>query len=120
MAKIEIRKNSWLNFADLLDFEGTQGTSGIVEETQTISFWDTPDFPRIVPQDDDFFVTIDDKMLGRLDLIAYDAYGDADMWWVLALANGYDLIPTDMVINEKMRVPSKSYIDSLIGRGQQR
>lgn len=118
MAKVTIRKNSWLNFADLLEIRAQQGTSGVANEPfQTFSFWSTPDFPDVVPQTNDQFITIDDQYLGRLDLIAFDAYGDPDLWWVIALANNYQLIPTDMIMNSKIRIPNKSYVDSLLGKG---
>lgn len=120
MARVEINKNSWLNFADLLEFEGEQGTSGVVEETETISFWETPNFPDVVPQDNDTYITIDDSTAGNLDLIAFDAYGDADLWWVIALANDIELIPTDVIIGKRIRIPNKSYVDGLIGKGEQK
>lgn len=120
MASIEIRKNSWLNFSDLLDFFGTQGTSGVVESEETIAFWSLPEFPQVIPQDNDVFFNITDEHLGRLDLLAYDAYGDPDLWWVIALANNYEILPTDMILGSRIRIPNKAYVDSLIGRGQQK
>ena len=107
MSSVEIRKNSWLNFADSLEFEGT-------------TFWETPEFPKIVPQDGDIFLDVTDQNLGKLDLIAFDVYGDPDLWWVIALANNIDLIPTDMVIGTKIRIPEKSFVNSLIAKGGQK
>jgi hypothetical protein len=99
-----VSKSSWLSIAPLLQFEGTV-------------FWDTPYFPDILPQDNDIFVTVDSNYVGRLDLLAFDAYGDVDLWWVIALANGLELLPTDMVIGKKLRIPSKNYVDSIIAQG---
>lgn len=122
MAKVEIRRSSWLNFSSLLEFEGQQGSSvsGSVDPVETIAFWDNPEFPKVVPQEDDIFILIDDQIIGRLDLVAFELYGDSDLWWVLALANNFELLPTDMVLNTTMRVPSKAYVYSLIGKGQQK
>jgi len=107
MANVEIRKNSWLNFADLLEFEGC-------------TFWDTPSFPKIPPQSADTFIDIDDQNAGNLDLIAHDEYGDPDLWWIIALANDMDLIPTDVIIGTKIRIPNKALVDTIISKGQQK
>ena len=120
MARVEIKRNSWLSFANLLEVNDTQGTSGVSEVAETIAFWDTPDFPEVVPQVTDAFITVDENNQGNLDLIAFDAYGDEDLWWVIALANNIELIPTDVVINRRIRIPNKAYVDSLIGRGEQK
>jgi len=104
MAKISVRKNSWLNFSSLLESKG-------------ISFWDQPDFPEITPQSNDIFVTVDDRTAGNLDLIAFDVYKDPDLWWVIALANKIELIPTDVIINARLRIPNLSFVNSLIGKG---
>ena len=120
MARVEIKRNSWLSFANLLEVNDTQGTSGVSEVAETIAFWDTPDFPEVVPQVTDTFITVDENNQGNLDLIAFDAYGDEDLWWVIALANNIELIPTDVVINRRIRIPNKAYVDSLIGRGEQK
>jgi hypothetical protein len=121
MASVKIRKNSWLNFSDLLGFNGVEGTSGAVDETiQDYTFWETPEFPDVVPQDGDLFIDITDQNLGRLDLVAFDMYGDADLWWVIALANNIELIPTDMIIGTKLRIPARGFVDSLLAKGGQK
>jgi len=107
MANVEIRKNSWLNFADLLEFNGC-------------IFWDTPNFPKIPPEEADTFIEVDDQIAGNLDLIAHEEYGDHDLWWVIALANGMDLIPTDVLIGSRIRIPNKALVDKIISKGQQK
>lgn len=101
---IKISKTSWLAIAPLLSSNG-------------FTFWDTPNFPDIVPQAGDRFLDVDSKYLGRLDLVAFDMYGDVDYWWAIALANGLDQIPTDMRMGMRLRIPQKSYIDALLAKG---
>lgn len=101
----EISRNSWLNFSQLLEYSGT-------------TFWDTPDFPEIVPQDDDIYLTVDDQYVGRLDLIAFDVYGDDNLWWAIAVANNLNLLPTDVRLGMKLRIPNKSYLNSLLAKGR--
>ena len=103
MPKIE--KNAWLNFAPLISYESYE-------------FWDTPDFPEILPQDNDTFITVEDVYVGRLDLIAYDYYQDSNLWWVIALANKIDQIPTGVSLNMTLRIPNKSYVDSLLSKAE--
>lgn len=100
----EINTGSYLNFADLLAAEGFE-------------FWETPDFPEIIPQDNDTYIEVDSNYFGRLDLLAFDQYGDVDLWWVIALANNLDIVPTQMKIGQKLRIPNKNYIQTLFARG---
>ena len=107
---IQIPKNSWLNMANLLIARDDS-----VDDD--VTFWDLPDFPPLIPQDDDVFFTIDSSRVGRLDLIANDFYSDKDLWWVIALANGIDLIPSEVTLNKRLRIPSKTYVLSYIAKG---
>ena len=109
----QINKNSWLNMADLLN-TNDDSVSG------SVTFWDTPDFPYLIPQADDVYVVIDQYHLGRLDLLAYQQYGDPDLWWVIALANNINVIPTDVVLGMSVRIPPKNYVDAFIAAGGQK
>lgn len=43
---------------------------------------------RPVPaEDDDFYYTIENQYRNRPDLLAYDLYGDAKLWWVFVQRN---------------------------------
>jgi Base plate wedge protein 53 len=53
----------------------------------------------------------------RPDLIAYDAYGDSALMWIILLANNTDL-PNQFVENQIIRVPAKSTVDSILQAGQ--
>lgn len=101
---VAVKRTSWLAFSDFLQFN-------------EFEFFDLPSFPEIVPQSNDKFIDIDDKYMGRLDLLAYDTYGDENLWWVIALANGLDQLPTDMRVGIRLRLPAKSYVDALISKG---
>jgi hypothetical protein len=104
---IKVGRGSWLSITNLL-----KNDDGTV-------FWDQPNFPQIVPQPKDTYLTISSDYVGRLDLIAFDYYGDVDLWWVIALANGIDLIPTEVTIGLKIRIPDKKYVESILSKGPQ-
>lgn len=59
-----------------------------------------PDIP--LSNDDNYIITV----LGdRLDLIAFDFYGDSSMWWIIASANA---LPGDSLYLEpgsQLRIP---------------
>lgn len=102
-----IPANSHLRFSKLMNVDN-------------VLFWDVPNFPTIVPQDDDLLHTITDLDLGRLDLLAYDYYRDEELWWVIMLANGKDNI-NHFRIGEQITIPSPRYvITDLLGSRNRR
>jgi hypothetical protein len=60
-------------------------------------------YPEIPPTNDDNYVI---TVLGdRLDLLAFDFYGDSTFWWVIASANA---LPGDSLVVEpgtQLRIP---------------
>jgi nucleoid-associated protein YgaU len=60
-------------------------------------------YPEIPPTNDDNYVI---TVLGdRLDLLAFDFYGDSTFWWVIASANS---LPGDSLLVEpgtQLRIP---------------
>lgn len=60
-------------------------------------------YPDIPVSDQDYYVIT--VMGDRLDLIAYDFYGDSSLWWIISSANslpGDSLIPP---IGSQLRIP---------------
>jgi len=98
-----IPNKSWLRFPDYYIFDG-------------IEFFDTPDFPEFPLSDNDTIITIDQTYLGRLDLIAYDYYGDVNLWWVIALVNDLMLLPTSMYVGMKLRIPVSDSISIYLSK----
>ena len=61
-------------------------------------------YPKLVPTNEDYYIITKDQ--DRLDLIAYDFYGDATLWWVVAMAND---LPGDSMfppLGFQLRVPA--------------
>jgi nucleoid-associated protein YgaU len=46
----------------------------------------------------------------RLDQLAHRYYDDPVLWWVIAMANDLDLIPTALNYGEVLRIPSPRYV----------
>lgn len=63
-------------------------------------------YPDIPVSEDDFYVI--STMGDRLDLLAYDFYGDPNYWWIIASANS---LPGDSMyppIGAQLRIPFDS------------
>ncbi len=73
---------------------------------------------RPVPaEDDDFRYTIENQYRHRPDLLAYDLYGDAKLWWVFVQRNMeiikdpiYDFLPGVTIF-----LPKKSNLGKFLG-----
>jgi len=61
-------------------------------------------YPKLAPTNEDYYIITKDQ--DRLDLIAYDFYGDSTLWWVVAMAND---LPGDTMfppLGFQLRVPA--------------
>lgn len=110
-----IPNSSYLNFADYWSYTTTPDSPvGI----KTFEFFDTPDFEPIPTSDQDITITVDQKYLGRLDLLAYDFYKDPMLWWVIALANDIEIIPTKMYLGMQLRIPSSATVSAYFSKNR--
>lgn len=69
--------------------------------------WKAIDFP---PDDADSFVTVKEHMIGRLDKIAFDFYGNEALWWVISRANLISNQFINMEINQNLRLPARGRV----------
>lgn len=75
-----------------------------------ITYLDVWDYITINPTDDDELITLESKYNQRPDLLAYNYYGDARLWWVFAVRNPNVLIDPvyDLVTNTELYIPSRT------------
>jgi len=92
---INVALRSRLRFAQLLEIDG-------------FTFWDTLEPPDIPEQSDD--ISYDVKSHDRIDLLANRFYGDPVLWWVIAVANDMEIIPTDFNVGDILRIPSPRFV----------
>ena len=92
---IDLVNGSRLRFSKLVTLDG-------------VEHWDFYELPTIPEQDDD----IQYQMAGaeRIDLLANKFYGDPTLWWVIAVANDLELIPTDLEPGTRIRIPAPRYV----------
>lgn len=92
---VRVDNYSRLGFADLLLQDGYE-------------FWGPVFLTEIEPQSDDTSYTV--RSGDRIDRLAFEFYGDPILWWVLAVANGLELLPSDLSEGQVLRVPSSRYV----------
>lgn len=73
-----------------------------------VEFWDLWSAPTIPVQNDDLQYTVQSG--DRIDLLANRFYSDPVLWWVIASANSLDLMPSDLISNATLRIPSPRYV----------
>lgn len=92
---VVVSRSSRLLFGRLLQADGRE-------------FFDLLELPAIDPQPDDVIHEVDGSQ--RLDQIADHYYGDPELQWVIAHANGIDLWPTGVKVSRPLRIPSVRYV----------
>lgn len=92
---VQVKSSSPLKFGQFTLAEG-------------VEFWDVVDLPAIPEQTDDvrYIVTAID----RVDTLAYRFYQDHRLWWVIAVANDLEILPTDLIPGEEIRIPSPRFV----------
>ena len=60
-------------------------------------------YPNIPLRDDDIYVASETG--DRLDTIAYEYYGDASLWWIIASANNIHNAPFGLKDGTILRIP---------------
>ena len=68
-------------------------------------------------ESDDFLYTIEPQYTNRPDLLAYDLYGDASLWWVFIQRN-LDVLEDpifDFVPGTKIYIPKNSSLRTALG-----
>lgn len=89
---VKLRSGSRLRFSRLIDLDG-------------VEHWELPEYPVIEPASDDNRYTVDRN--DRIDRLASRFYGTPDLWWVIALANNMELLPSDLNPNTTIIIPSQ-------------
>ena len=96
---VRVQKGSRLRFGELVTLDG-------------VEFWDILDIPEIPAQRDDLVHRVEGP--DRIDLISDRYYQDARLWWVIAVANGMEELPTELNVGDEIRIPSPRYVSQVL------
>jgi hypothetical protein len=75
---------------------------------QGVEYWDRITPFEVPEQPGDSYRIV--QSYDRLDLLAYEIYGDDNLQWVIALANGIEIWPTGLNPGDTIRIPSPQYV----------
>jgi nucleoid-associated protein YgaU len=64
--------------------------------------------PYIEPTDSDILIVTEEE--DRLDLLAYQFYGDSQLWWVIATYNNLTDIDTKLEPGLQLRIPARASV----------
>ncbi len=81
------------------------------------NYLDTLSIRPVSAEPDDFLYTIESQYMHRPDLLAYDLYGDPQLWWVFIQRN-MDVLEDpifDFVPGKKIYIPKSSGLKSVLG-----
>jgi len=67
------------------------------------------------PTSDRFFLIASSRYMSRPDNLAYDLYGDANLWWVFGVRNALEDPVFDLVLGRYLIVPEPTYLKTLLG-----
>jgi hypothetical protein len=92
-------------------------TSPYFTTNVTGSYLDLLSLRDIPTQSDDILFTVTQQYSNRPDLLAYDLYSDANLWWVFAVRNKSIIKDPvfDMIPGQKIYLPKLSTINSILG-----
>jgi hypothetical protein len=92
-------------------------TSPYYLTNDTGQYLDVLTFRDIPAQVDDILFTVTQQYTHRPDLLAYDLYGDVNLWWVFAVRNKTTIKDPvyDMVAGQKIYLPNLATINSALG-----
>lgn len=100
---VDIKNTSRLVFSDLRTING-------------VEFWSNGD-PVVIPvNEDDLQYEVQDH--DRLDLIADKFYSNAELAWVIAVANDMRLPTMELKRGQNLRVPSGRYVFGVLLSGR--
>jgi hypothetical protein len=92
-----------------------------IVNVEGIEYFDFPQYPKILPQKDDIFITIGQPRVNsreivtrseelRIDMLSYRIYKNPHLWWVIALRNNLELVPSQLKFGQRIVVPSPNYV----------
>ena len=96
---ISLGSRSRLRFKELLEING-------------VTFWELDELPVVPDQVDDIYYMV--TQTDRIDLLSTTFYGDSNMWWVIAVANNLNLLPSELVPGTTLRIPSPNYVANVL------
>ena len=66
-----------------------------------------------VPKDpSDILYVMEEKYVGRPDLLSYAFYGDVGLWWIICQYNGILDTQSELIAGRELLIPTQSKVDT--------
>lgn len=89
--------------------------SSVIEESETGDIYlDTPNLPDIDEDETDREYRIHEMYHRRPDKLAFDLYGDSDLWWVIAQRNNWEHPVFDCFKGKTILAPHPDRVKKLL------
>lgn len=98
--QVSVDPGSWLNLTNLYNFNG-------------VEFWGPTNYPDIPFSNDDTYIQLTQNQARRLDLLAFEFYGNSQLMWIILQANNLDL-PNQVFDGMVLRLPSKDTVNQIL------
>lgn len=98
---VRIKRESRLQYRPLVALDGYE-------------FFDFEPYPEFPERDDDTLYPVKDG--DRPDLLGRKFYGDPSKWWVIAVANNLELIPSELYVGQVLRIPNPGFVQAQLFR----
>ena len=90
---------------------GSRYTNGVVSVNRNgDQFLVLRELLTLLPAPTDSFLNITNEMINRPDVISYIAYQRPDLWWAIFDLNNIKNPFTDLVVNQRLRIPELSLL----------
>lgn len=107
-----------LQTADISNDSRYKDTAVIYDENLSRTFlelWERP------PELDDMELNsaqylVQQKDIGRLDIIAYEYYGNVRLWWIIAAINNLVNVFRDMYEGQVLIIPDRTEVEAYVAR----
>ncbi len=80
--------------------------------SEGVEYWDIVPYDEIPIQPDDTYHRV--RQYDTLDDLAEKKLGSTERQWIIAVANGMDIWPTDLIPESTIRIPSKRYVEEVL------
>lgn len=73
-----------------------------------LEWWNKRDVPKDIS---DIVYVMEEKYVGRPDLLSYTFYGDVGFWWIICQYNGILDPQVELVAGRELLIPTQSKVD---------
>lgn len=99
---VRVKRDSRLNFLPLVTLDSYE-------------FFDFEPYPEFAARPDDLWYQV---VAGdRPDTLGQKFYGSPRLWWVVAVANELEILPSQLYVGQILRIPNPGFVRQKLFKG---